>query len=60
MFSSLDHFPQVFGHAKEWSILVFHVMIRVSHVVVSPNVFILLCDLSGHGRVLKLLKSGHF
>ena len=35
-------------------------MIRVSLVVACPTVFILLCDLSQHGEVFKLMKVGQF
>ena len=35
-------------------------MIRVSLVVACPMVFILLCDLSQHKEVFKLMKIGQF
>ena len=35
-------------------------MIRVSFVVACPTVFILLCALSQHGEVFKLMKVGQF
>ena len=37
-----------------------HEMIRVSHLVGCPMVFILLCDIDGHGGLPKLMKNGQF
>ena len=35
-------------------------MIRISHVVACPMIFILLCDLSRQGGLLKLNRNGRF
>ena len=36
----------------------FHEMIRMSHVVACPITFILLCDQSRKGEVLRIMKNG--
>ena len=41
---------------RQLSILQKHNMTRVSCVIACPNVFILLCNLDWHGRLLKLMK----
>ena len=50
----LSPFPHSFGQVKEWVILKLHEMIRVSHVVACPIVFVLLYNRVGHGGVLKM------
>ena len=35
-------------------------MIRVSHAVTFPFIFILLCEFGRHGGVLKFNRNGHF
>ena len=37
-----------------------HEMIRISHAIACPIVFILLCNLDWHGEVLKLIKMVNF
>ena len=49
-----------FSKVRRWLILELHEMIRVSHVVTWPVVFILICDLVRHGGLLKLTKNGQF
>ena len=43
-FTRLGTFPQVFRHVKMWLILELHEIIRVSHLVTCPVVFILFDD----------------
>ena len=57
VFSCLNHFPQFSGQVKEWFLLKLNEMIRISHVVECPIVFVLLCNLGWQGGVLKLMKN---
>ena len=50
----------LFGKVKEWLMLELHEMIKVSHILACTIVFILLCYLGQHGRVLKDKGNGHF
>ena len=50
----------LFGQVKEWLILELHEMIKVSHILACPIVFILPCYLGQHGRVLKHKGDGQF
>ena len=59
-FLLLGPFFQVFLEVKKFLILELHEMIRVSHVVAWSIIFILLCDLSRHRGVLKLMKNDLF
>ena len=59
-FYQLGLFPQVFSQVNEWPILELYEMIRVSHVVVCPVVFILFDDRCLQGGVLKIMKNDHF
>ena len=49
-----------FRQVPTWLILELHEMIRVSHAVACPMVFILICDLGRHRGLLKLMKNGQF
>ena len=59
-FYQLGLFPQVFSQVNEWPILELYEMIRVSHVVARPVVFILFDDRCLQGGVLKNMKNDHF
>ena len=45
---------------KEWLILELHEMIKGSHILACQIVFILLCNLSQQGGVLKHKRDGQF
>ena len=45
---------------KEWLILELHTMIKGSHILACQIVFILLCNLSRQGGVLKHKRDGQF
>ena len=49
-----------FGQVKRWFILQVHKIIRVSHAVTFPIVFILFYDRDGQGGVFKVMKNDHF
>ena len=59
-FTRLGPFPHVFRHVKMWLILELHEIIRVSHLVTCPVVFILFNDWGWHGGVTKIVKKDHF
>ena len=44
IFSRLCPFSQVFLQVKEWLMLELHDMIKASHVVTFPVLFVLFCD----------------
>ena len=50
----------LFGQVKELLTLELHEMIKVSHILACPIVFILLRYLDQHGRVLKHKGDGQF
>ena len=60
-----DHFQVflavwVFGPVKEWDILKYHEIIRVSDLFAGPMVFNLLCHLSRQVHVPRLTKKAQF
>ena len=60
LFGRLGPFPQVFGQVKEYLMIELHKIIRFSHVVASPIVFILFNERSRQGGVFKVMKNDEF
>ena len=60
VFSRFGLFPQVFRQVKEWPKLKSHEMIRVSHAVACPIVFILFSVRDCQGGVFKVMKNDDF
>ena len=60
LFGRLGPFPQVFGQVKEYLMIELHKIIRFSHVVACPIVFILFYERSRQGRVFKVMKNDEF
>ena len=60
IFNCLGPFLQVFGQVKEWLMLKFHKIRRVSHLFAYPIVLLLFYEREGQGGVLKVMKSDHF
>ena len=59
IFSHLGLFSNFLGRSKRGLRLDLHEMTRVSHAVACSIVFILLCDLGRHEKILKLRKNDH-
>ena len=58
--SPLGPFPKVFRQVREWLILESHKMIRVSHEVACPIIFILFYVWDGLGGVFKFVENDLF
>ena len=56
VFSCLGPFPQIFAQFKGWLKLKLHKIIKDSHVVACPIVFVLFYGRDFQGRVLKLMR----
>ena len=59
-FSRLGSFTQVFGQVKKSLMLKLHTVIKVSHAVARPIVFILFYRGSWQERLFKIMKNDHF
>ena len=53
-------FPKFLGRLKEWLMLELHKIIRLTHRVACPIVFILFYERGWQGGVLKVMKNDHF
>ena len=60
IFSRFGTFPEVFEQVKELLMLKLHKIIRVSHAVACPIVFILFLKQSWQREVFKTVKINHF
>ena len=60
IFSRLGFFPHVFGQVKEWLMLKFHKIRKVSLVFACPVVFLWFYERGGQKGVLKVMKGNHF
>ena len=60
VFSYLATFLQVFGHVKGWLMIQLHKIIRASHAVGCPIVFLLFYEWGWQGGVFIIMKNDHF
>ena len=59
-FRRLGSFTQDFGQFKKSLMLELHTVIKVSHAVARPIVFIFFYEGSWQGRLYKIMKNDHF